>query len=149
MDALAALGRMSVSLVAVLGLLWLIARWLRRSKGAAAAAGSDIAVLSRQAIGHKAGVAVVRVGERAIVVGVTEHQVTLLSEVPLASVTPAPAETRSVVEIPRQVRPTAPVPTVEELLASPDAFGAHLAEQDPTTPAEHDAAAGALTGSAL
>ncbi|NAZ84218.1 flagellar biosynthetic protein FliO [Kineococcus sp. R8] len=109
MDTLEALARMSVSLVAVLGLLFLVTRWLRRSKGAAAASG-DIAVISRQAVGHKAGVAVLRVGERALVVGVTEHQVTLLSEMPAASIAPAPAETRDVVEIPLQprTRPAAP-----------------------------------------
>ncbi|WP_432546525.1 FliO/MopB family protein [Kineococcus sp. SYSU DK004] len=84
MEALAALARMSVSLVAVLGLLYLAARWLRRSKLAGLGGAEGVAVLTRQGVGHKAGVAVVRVGERALVVGVTEQQVTLLAETTLA-----------------------------------------------------------------
>ncbi|WP_432493409.1 flagellar biosynthetic protein FliO [Kineococcus gypseus] len=90
MDALAALLRTSVSLVAVLGLLWLIARWLRRSR-AAGAAREGVEVLSRVGVGAKAGVAVVRVGERALVVGVTEQRVTLLTEAPVEELLPEPA----------------------------------------------------------
>ncbi|WP_432508928.1 flagellar biosynthetic protein FliO [Kineococcus auxinigenes] len=104
MDALAALGRMSVSLVAVLGLLWLIARWLRRSRSVGAAQ-TGLEVLSRVGVGAKAGVAVVRIGERALVVGVTEQQVTLLTEAPAADLLPAPQEAhppqeREVVQLP-------------------------------------------------
>ncbi|WP_369069048.1 FliO/MopB family protein [Kineococcus terrestris] len=91
MEALAALARMSVSLVAVLGLLYLAARWLRRSKLAGLGGTEAVAVLTRQGVGHKAGVAVVRVGERALVVGVTEQQVTLLAETTLAELGAADA----------------------------------------------------------
>ena len=62
MDTFAALGRMSISLVAVLGLLWLISRWLRRSKAGKVATAGEITVLTRTAVGHKSGVAVVKVG---------------------------------------------------------------------------------------
>ena len=110
MDALAALGRMSVSLVAVLGLVWLVTRWLRRSRGAA---GGGVSVLSRTPIGAKAGVAVVRVGERALVVGVTEHQVSLLTEVPLEEVAPERATTPTTIEIPAQ-----PAASFDEALAA-------------------------------
>ena len=110
MDALAALGRMSVSLVAVLGLVWLVTRWLRRSRGAA---GGGVSVLSRTPIGAKAGVAVVRVGERALVVGVTEHQVSLLTEVPLEEVAAERAPAPTTIEIPAQ-----PAASFDEALAA-------------------------------
>ncbi|WP_337063034.1 flagellar biosynthetic protein FliO [Kineococcus sp. G2] len=112
MEALAALGRMSVSLVAVLGLLWLGARWLRRSR-AVGAATSGLEVLSRVGVGAKAGVAVVRIGERALVVGVTEQQVTLLTEAPAADLLPAPAAPADqVVEVPAAAGTAAPAVAV-------------------------------------
>ena len=105
MDTLAALGRTSVSLVAVLGLLWLVARWLRRSRTAGAAA-TGVEVLSRVGVGAKAGVAVVRVGGRALVVGVTEQQVTLLTEAPAEELLPAaqdaPGTAGEVLELPAE-----------------------------------------------
>ncbi|MCI2240598.1 flagellar biosynthetic protein FliO [Paenibacillus sp. TRM 82003] len=135
MEALAALGRMSVSLVAVLGLLWLGARWLRRSR-AVGAATSGLEVLSRVGVGAKAGVAVVRIGERALVVGVTEQQVTLLTEAPAADLLPAPqVEPDQVVEIPAET--VAATPAVVPAVAT--ARPAAVATARPT----------ALNGSAL
>ena len=151
MDGLAALGRMSVSLVAVLGLLFLVTRWLRRSKGAAAASG-DIVVLSRQAVGHKAGVAVVRVGQQAVVVGVTEHQVTLLCEMPVASIAPQPVETRDVVEIPVQARarPVPPPLAAGGAAALPLGGTGEVGDLERQLRSSDPAAAsGALAGSAL
>ncbi|NAZ86445.1 flagellar biosynthetic protein FliO, partial [Kineococcus sp. T90] len=92
---------MSVSLVAVLGLLWLVARWLRRSR-AAGAATAEVEVVSRVGVGAKAGVAVVRVGGRALVVGVTEQQVTLLTEAPAAELLPAAQGAGEVLELPAE-----------------------------------------------
>ncbi|GIJ48672.1 hypothetical protein Val02_55580 [Virgisporangium aliadipatigenens] len=65
------------SLALVLGMMWLLARLVRRplTRG-----GGALTVLARQQLTRGAAVAVVRVGERALVVGVTEHQVTLLGE---------------------------------------------------------------------
>jgi len=102
MDLLSSLGRMSVSLVAVLGLLYLISRWIRRSRAGSAASSGEITVLNRAAVGHKAGVAVVRVGDRALVLGVTESHVSLLAETTVEAVTAAPVEKRSAVRIPVQ-----------------------------------------------
>jgi len=102
MDLLSSLGRMSVSLVAVLGLLYLISRWIRRSRAGSAASSGEITVLNRAAVGHKAGVAVVRVGDRALVLGVTESHVSLLAETTVEAVTAAPVEKRSEVRIPLQ-----------------------------------------------
>jgi flagellar protein FliO/FliZ len=88
-------GRITLSLAAVLGLMWLLARASR--KPLKARAGSALAVLARQQLSRGASVAVVRVADRALVVGVTDGQVSLLAEADLAAVTAAlaPAETVS------------------------------------------------------
>lgn len=88
MDAVAAIARTTFSLVAVLGLLYLISRWLRRRTGAGAAGAGEFSVLSRQSVGPKACVALVQVGQRALVVGVTEQGVNLLGETDISAVFP-------------------------------------------------------------
>jgi flagellar protein FliO/FliZ len=70
--------RMVISLAVVLCLLFVWARFARR--GRPRGDGPDMTVISRCTVGSKASVAVVQVGERALVVGVTEQSVTLLSE---------------------------------------------------------------------
>lgn len=71
--------RLLGSLIVVVGLLLLIARGVnRRFK---APAGATVQVVHRQALGRGQGVAVVSVGTRVLVLGTTEHQVTLLAEV--------------------------------------------------------------------
>ncbi|GAA3871679.1 hypothetical protein GCM10022243_41190 [Saccharothrix violaceirubra] len=74
-----ALPRLLLGLVLILGLLWLIARVLRRPmRGRAVAAGLE--VLARTQLTRGAGVAVVRVDRRALVLGVTDAGVSLLHE---------------------------------------------------------------------
>jgi flagellar protein FliO/FliZ len=90
MDAVAAIARTSISLVAVLGLLYLISRWLRRRQGGVAG-GADFAVLAKQSLGAKAAVALVQVGDRALVVGVSDAGVSLLGETDVAAVFKEPA----------------------------------------------------------
>jgi flagellar protein FliO/FliZ len=87
MDAVAAIARTSISLVAVLGLLYLISRWLRRRQGGVVG-GADFTVLAKQSLGAKAAVALVKVGDRALVVGVSDAGVSLLGETDVASVLP-------------------------------------------------------------
>ncbi|MFJ9315125.1 flagellar biosynthetic protein FliO [Pimelobacter simplex] len=71
--------RLVGSLVLVVGLLLLIARLVnRRFK---APTGAAIQVVHRQALGRGQAVAVVSVGTRVLVLGTTEQQVTLLTEV--------------------------------------------------------------------
>lgn len=71
--------RLLGSLAVVVGLMLLIARGVnRRFK---APAGAAVQVVHRQALGRGQGVAVVSVGTRVLVLGTTEHQVTLLAEV--------------------------------------------------------------------
>jgi flagellar protein FliO/FliZ len=70
--------RMVISLAVVLCLLFAVARFARR--GRPRSGGPEMTVISRVTVGAKASVAVVRLGEQALVVGVTEQSVTLLSE---------------------------------------------------------------------
>jgi flagellar protein FliO/FliZ len=70
--------RIVISLGVVLVLMWALAKVVRRplnGRGAGA-----VAVLARQPLTRGASVAVVRVGERAYVLGVTDQSVSLLAE---------------------------------------------------------------------
>jgi flagellar protein FliO/FliZ len=69
---------MFLALVVVLGLMWLLARLARRPLGGRGA--GVLAVLARQSLTRGSSVAVVRVGTRAYVLGVTDQNVTLLAE---------------------------------------------------------------------
>jgi flagellar protein FliO/FliZ len=75
---------MLIALGLVLGAMWLLARWARkplRGKG-----DRVIAVLARQQLSRNSSVAVVRVMDRALVVGVSEQGVQLITETELATV---------------------------------------------------------------
>ena len=78
MDMLGLVVRLVCSLAVVLGLLLLIARFAgRRFQGRA---GAPVQVLHRQPLSRGSSVAVVTVGTRVLVLGITEQQVTLLTE---------------------------------------------------------------------
>lgn len=85
MELFVQLGRVVLSLVVVLVLLWVAARVLRKNQRRSMQ-GVEVDVLARQPLAQRASVAVVQVGDRALVLGVTENRVELLSEAPLASV---------------------------------------------------------------
>lgn len=70
--------RVVFSLGAVLGLVWFLARMASHRMGGAHP--SVVRLLGRQSLGRTSSVAVVAVGERVLVVGVTEHGVRLLAE---------------------------------------------------------------------
>lgn len=70
--------RLIGSLAVVVGLLLLIARTVNRRYKAPA--GATVQVMCRQQLGRGTGVAVVSIGTRVLVVGTTEHQVSLLAE---------------------------------------------------------------------
>ena len=70
--------RLIVSLAIVVGLLLLLSRVVNgRFKGRSGAA---IQVLHRQSLARNSSVAVIAVGGRVLLVGATEHEITLLSE---------------------------------------------------------------------
>lgn len=88
--------RVLLSLAAVFGLLWYAGRRLsgtgtvRRSRAAA------VSVVGRQSLGGKTGVALVEVGGRRLLLGVSEHGVNLLTEVDMPEPETAPARTERV-----------------------------------------------------
>lgn len=99
--------RIVFSLLIVLGLLWAIARVSRRKvvgRGAGA-----LSVVARQQLGRNSSVAVVRIVDKAYVLGVTDAQVSLLGEADLAALerATAPQERRDAVPVERVSRPAA------------------------------------------
>lgn len=74
--------RLVFSLAVVLGLMLLVARVAQRRLGGRA--GAPLAVLHRQAVGRHASVAVVAVGGRTLLLGVTEQQVRMITELDAA-----------------------------------------------------------------
>jgi flagellar protein FliO/FliZ len=74
--------RIGFSLLVVLGLMWALARAVRRPLAAGRAHG-PLAVLNRQQLTRGAAVTVVRVADRAMILGVTDQQVSLLGEADL------------------------------------------------------------------
>lgn len=97
MDTVTLIGRLLVSLAAVLGVMWLLARRVRRTGGAG---DRMIDVLGRQQLSRTSSVAVVRVGEQALILGCTDTQVSVLGQTDLAAAeallpaaSPTPART--------------------------------------------------------
>ena len=84
--------RVGLSLACVLGLVWLFSKGALKAGGRAGSGRGAVQVLARQSLSRTSSVAVVQVGERALVLGVTEQQVTLLTEADAAAVA-APQET--------------------------------------------------------
>ena len=80
----ALLARLVVSLGVVLGLMWVAAKLLQRQSGGGralrAARPLPIQVLARHSLGKNSSVAVVHAAGKALIVGVTDTQVTLLGE---------------------------------------------------------------------
>ena len=90
--------RIGFSLFVVLGLMWALARVVRRPAGAGRAHGR-LAVLNRQQLTRGAAVTVVRVADRAMILGITDQHVSLLGEAELADFVP-PEERRDNVDLP-------------------------------------------------
>jgi len=81
--------RLIMSLGVVIGLMWIAANVLRKrgfapAAGRRAARGPQVELVARRALGRSAAIAVVRVGDRSMVVGITDHQVTNLGDIELA-----------------------------------------------------------------
>lgn len=101
MDTLAVLLRLAVALGSVVGLIWLVSRGMNRGRAGRVAGLTE--VVARQPLSRAASVVVVRVGERTLVLGVTEQQVSLLTETELPEAVEAtdPVRVTEVVDLPR------------------------------------------------
>ena len=161
MDTVALVGRLLLSLAFVLGVMWLIARRVKRGPGRTKN-GRVIDVIARQQLSRSASVAVVRVLDQALIVGITDGQVAVLGETDLAAVEqtldaeparkaagagaaanrllPGPVAAAPSVPARRSSAPTPSMPTVSKPTLSKPAR--HV-------PAEAAAPRGALAGSAL
>ncbi|MFS0702178.1 flagellar biosynthetic protein FliO [Cellulomonas sp. 179-A 4D5 NHS] len=83
--------RVVVSLLCVVGLIWVVARKVGATPGRRLPAGPSLQVVGRQSLGRHAGVAVLAVGNRRLLLGYGEQQVTMLTELaPVLDATPAP-----------------------------------------------------------
>ncbi len=83
--------RLIMSLAVVIGLMWIAANVLRKRGIAGTTSrrgprGPQVELLARRPLGRNASIAVVRIGEHSLVVGVTDHQVTKLGEVDSAEI---------------------------------------------------------------
>lgn len=156
-DNAALLLRVGFSFSLVLGLMWIAARVLRsRTSGRPTDA---VEVLARHQLGRGSAVTVLRVGDRALVLGITERSITQLGE-PIHDLTglrngAAPAEVR--VEVPNTTgvvslsgATKADIPTdLADLLPAPRSHARrHRGTSVPSAP-QAMAGQGALSGSIL
>ncbi len=93
MEILPLIARVAVALAAVVGLILLMQRAARRRGAGRTVDASRFTVVARQALSRSSGVTVLRVGDEALVLGVTDAQVQLLARMPLDAITgEAPAD---------------------------------------------------------
>ena len=85
--------RVTLALACVLGLMWFMGRRLSGSAAVKRQRTTSVAVLAKQSLGQKAGVALVEVAGRRLLLGVSEHGVTMLTEI---EVLPEPVVTERV-----------------------------------------------------
>ncbi|MBU4216168.1 MAG: flagellar biosynthetic protein FliO [Actinobacteria bacterium] len=80
MDSVWLFLRVVVALACVLGVIWIAARRLNGSRAAQGGDEPHVRVVDRSALGRHAGVAVLAVGNRRILVGYGEQRVEMLTE---------------------------------------------------------------------
>ena len=85
MSTVAIIGRMLLALVLVLGVMWALARWARKPMGVGKGE-RVMTVLARQQLSRSSSVTVLKLMDRALVLGVTEQGVQLLTETELAPI---------------------------------------------------------------
>jgi flagellar protein FliO/FliZ len=116
--------RIGFSLLVVLGLMWLLARVVRRPLGGRAH--GALAVLNRQQLTRGAAVTVVRVADRAIILGVTDQQVSLLGETDLEVFETHQHEKRDHMDLPDTPHPAGGGGRLDGSLLSPKTWGSTL-----------------------
>jgi flagellar protein FliO/FliZ len=83
MQTVELVGRLLIALAVVLGVIWLIAKKARGGARQKLRSDKLIDVLGRQSLTRGSSVAVVRVADQALIVGVTDSNVRVLGEIPL------------------------------------------------------------------
>lgn len=144
--------RLVASLAVVVGLMLLLARFVGKRYGARA--GAPVQVLHRQPLSRSSAVAVVTVGTRVLVIGTTDHQVSLLAELDpdeLDVDTGFDDLADTLATSGSDVRTAAPTPTPTPLRPAPAARaagGSHRATHRAATP-RRAGDPGGLSGSVL
>jgi flagellar protein FliO/FliZ len=115
--------RIGFSLLVVLGLMWLLARVVRRPLGGRGH--GPLAVLNRQQLTRGAAVTVVRVADRAMILGVTDQQVSLLGEADLEAFETHHHEKRDHLELP-DAHPAGGAGRLEGSILSPRTWSSTL-----------------------
>jgi flagellar protein FliO/FliZ len=150
MDTLVLGLRVLLALACVIGLIWVLARRAGWGKGRRRPAGPAVEVVGRQALGRHAGVAVIAVGNRRLLLGYGEQNVTMLTELapapaePLAAAGPddrAGSTPMTLGALAAAVLPTPRGPRTAKAARTGDAFAAALADAERTTPASAAASA--------
>jgi flagellar protein FliO/FliZ len=153
MDTLVLGLRVLLALACVIGLIWVLARRAGWGKGRRRPAGPAVEVVGRQALGRHAGVAVIAVGNRRLLLGYGEQNVTMLTELapapaePLTPLTTADAGERpgstpmTLGALAAAVLPTPRGPRTSKTARADDAFAAALADAERATPASAAASA--------
>lgn len=82
---LALFARLIVSLGVVIGLMWLVARVMRRRGFGSPTRrpGVHVDVIARRTMGRNSSIAIVRAGKQGLVIGITDHQITKLADADL------------------------------------------------------------------
>ncbi|TQL01622.1 flagellar biosynthetic protein FliO [Cellulomonas sp. SLBN-39] len=89
MDGVLLAARVLLALACVVGLVWYLARRFGRARVSDTSREAQLHLVTRQALGRHAGVAVVAVGNRRLLVGYGEQHVTMLTEIaPVADLPP-------------------------------------------------------------
>jgi flagellar protein FliO/FliZ len=114
--------RIIFSLLVVLGLMWGLAKLVRRPL--AGRRGGLLSVVARQQLTRGSSIAIVQVAGKALVLGVTDQQVTLLIEAdPSTLDTPAASEQLDITKLNAALRnPPAPNVPLSGSLLSPDTW---------------------------
>lgn len=86
MQTVELVGRLLISLAVVIGLIYVVARRMRGGRRRALRTDRLIDILGRQNLTRASSVAVVRVADRALIVGVTDSSVRVLGELELDAV---------------------------------------------------------------
>jgi flagellar protein FliO/FliZ len=87
-STLALFGRLILSLGVVIGLMWAVARTMRRRGfgGPSRRPGVHVDVIARRTLGRNSSIAIVRAGSQGLVVGITDHQITKLADADLTEI---------------------------------------------------------------
>ncbi|ROS25770.1 flagellar biosynthetic protein FliO [Cellulomonas sp. PhB150] len=92
MDTVMLAARVLLSLACVIGLIWFAGRRLGGPRRVRAQREAEVRLVGKQSVSRHSGVAVVAVGNRRLLVGYGDQQVTMLTELaPVVEAAPAPA----------------------------------------------------------